>query len=116
MALNYSIAYLIKTNNLSIEDYINKTADFVRETNLELSEKIRNIPKKQDISEIGTSGYALEALPAAIYCFIKSPDNFEKSLITAVNAGGDTDSIAAITGAISGVYNGKEAIPKKWIK
>jgi len=33
----------------------------------------------------------------------------------AVNAGGDTDSTAAITGSFAGIAYGLESIPKEWI-
>ena len=51
-----------------------------------------------------------------IYCFLLSPDDFKNSVIEAVMAGGDTDTCGAITGAISGAYNGIEKIPSSWIK
>jgi len=37
-------------------------------------------------------------------------------VVNAVLGGGDTDTIAAITGVLSGAYNGIEAIPEKWIQ
>jgi ADP-ribosylglycohydrolase len=33
----------------------------------------------------------------------------------AVSLGGDTDTIAAMTGAISGAYHGTQGIPLNWI-
>ena len=67
------------------------------------------------LSEIGTGKYVLESIPAALYCFLNTPMNFEETLLTAVNAGGDTDSIAAIAGALSGALNGAAAIPMRWL-
>lgn len=37
-------------------------------------------------------------------------------MILAVNSGGDTDSIAAILGSISGAYHGYKKIPKRWLE
>jgi len=37
-------------------------------------------------------------------------------MIEAVNAGGDTDSIACITGALCGARHGIGAFPERWIK
>jgi len=44
-----------------------------------------------------------ETVPQAIQCFLES-DSFEDALRTAVSLGGDSDTIAAITGAISEAY------------
>ncbi|PIT89450.1 MAG: hypothetical protein COU27_00290, partial [Candidatus Levybacteria bacterium CG10_big_fil_rev_8_21_14_0_10_36_7] len=66
-------------------------------------------------AEIGTSESAYETVPMALHCFLHSPSNYEKTVIEAANlVPGDTDSIACIAGALSGTYNGLEAIPQKW--
>ena len=61
------------------------------------------------------AAYAMPTTLAALYCFLISPDDFENSVIEAVMAGGDTDTCGAITGAISGAFNGIEKIPARWI-
>ena len=67
------------------------------------------------LEEIGTGKYVLESVPAALYCFLNTPENFEETILTAVNAGGDADSIASIAGALSGALNGAPAIPMRWL-
>jgi ADP-ribosylglycohydrolase len=47
-------------------------------------------------------GYVLECLPAALYCFLRSPDNVEEMLLLAVNAGYDADTVAALAGSSVG--------------
>ena len=42
--------------------------------------------------------------------------SLEDSIIMAVNEGGDADTIAAITGGITGAIFGYENIPKRWIE
>jgi ADP-ribosylglycohydrolase len=32
-----------------------------------------------------------------------------------VNAGGDADTIGAMTGALAGTFNGAQAIPSRWL-
>jgi ADP-ribosylglycohydrolase len=63
----------------------------------------------------GVSGYVNDTVPAALYCWAASPDNIRQSVTNAVLLGGDTDSVAAITGAISGANLGHLAIPGEWI-
>ena len=62
----------------------------------------------------GTGGYVMETVPAALFAFLRTPYYLEETVVTAVNAGGDTDSIGAIAGAISGSFNGLGALPARW--
>ena len=55
------------------------------------------------------------SVPLAIYCFLHHPDDFRDAAVTAVNMGGDTDTIGAMTGAISGARLGWETIPPDWL-
>ncbi|MFN7991354.1 MAG: ADP-ribosylglycohydrolase family protein [Candidatus Micrarchaeia archaeon] len=65
---------------------------------------------------IGTGCSASSTASFAIYCVLSSPDDFEKTVITAANSvPGDTDSIACIAGAISGAYNGLSSIPPRFL-
>ncbi len=59
--------------------------------------------------------YAHESVPTAIYCFLQAPNSFEEAVCFALAVGGDTDSIASMTGAISGAYLGSLAIPQRWL-
>jgi len=65
---------------------------------------------------LGDSELARETIPSAIYSFNHSPYDFENAVLTSVNLGGDTDSRAAITGAISGAFKGLYGIPFGWVK
>lgn len=58
---------------------------------------------------------AEEAVPAAIFTFLhKGHVSFEECINYAIHLGGDTDTIACMTGAISGAYWGLENIPELW--
>lgn len=52
----------------------------------------------------------------AIYEALSHPDSIEDAIVSAVNEGGDADTVGAITGAISGALHGVEAIPERWMK
>ena len=71
--------------------------------------------EKRVISELGNGMAAFESVPTAIYSFLRS-DNFKDSVVYAISLGGDTDTIGAMTGAISGAYYGEAAIPKAWLE
>jgi len=63
----------------------------------------------------GVSGYVNETVPAALYCWAASPDDYRRSVTDAVLLGGDTDSVAAITGAVTGANLGDQGIPSEWV-
>ena len=56
-----------------------------------------------------------EALALALYCFLRSPDNYVATVLRGANTNGDSDSVACIAGSISGAYLGVRAIPAEWI-
>ena len=66
------------------------------------------------VAQLGHSVAAYEAVPAAVYAFLRHPASFSDALRLAIGLGGDTDTIASMVGALSGAYLGEEAIPKGW--
>jgi ADP-ribosylglycohydrolase len=67
------------------------------------------------ISELlGTGVTAQEAVPMALYCFLRHAGSYPDVIHHAVFIGGDTDTIACMAGAMSGAYLGAEAIPAAW--
>lgn len=72
-------------------------------------------PKKEIIAKLGNGMAAFDSVPTAIYSFLRF-DRFEDSVIYAVSLGGDTDTIGAMTGAISGAYYGEGGIPNEWME
>lgn len=75
-----------------------------------LDKEIINLP----VSEIKSTGYVVDTLEASLWCLFNTK-NYEEAVLKAVNLGGDSDTIAAITGSIAGLYYGIEQIPKKWL-
>jgi len=39
----------------------------------------------------------------------------EDAIVTAVNRGGDTDTIGAVTGALAGARFGSDSLPERWL-
>jgi ADP-ribosylglycohydrolase len=65
---------------------------------------------------LGESWVAEEAVASALYCFWRHPDDYRAAVLEAVNTDGDSDSIATITGSLSGARLGLEAIPPEWVR
>lgn len=63
---------------------------------------------------VKSDGYCEHTLEAALWCFLNT-SSYADCVLTAVNLGYDTDTTAAVAGALAGVYYGFEAIPPKWI-
>ena len=61
------------------------------------------------------TGWSMDSFRCAAYS-INNYNGFEKSLIAAVNLGGDADTIGAITGGLAGSMYGFDAIPTRWIE
>ena len=70
--------------------------------------------------EVQSSGYVIHTLQAALWCFYNTA-SYRECILTAVNLGDDTDTVAAVAGGLAGLYyclNGKdesEQIPGEWI-
>jgi len=65
---------------------------------------------------LGNGIEAFNSVPTAICCFLRHPNSFQKTVVEAVCLGGDTDTIAAMAGAISGASLGLEKIPQQWLQ
>lgn len=62
-----------------------------------------------------TGGTVWESFPLALAYAAKYRDNFQKAVLAGANAGGDTDTIAAMTGALIGTKLGAREIPEEWL-
>lgn len=67
--------------------------------------------------EIRSSGYMVDTLEAALWCLWVT-NAYKDCVLTAVNLGEDTDTVAAVTGGLAGIVygcGGKSGIPTCWI-
>ncbi len=66
-------------------------------------------------SEIRGSGYVVESLEAALWCFGRT-STFREAVLAAANLGDDADTTAAVCGQIAGAYYGVQGIPERWLE
>jgi ADP-ribosyl-[dinitrogen reductase] hydrolase len=64
---------------------------------------------------LSKQGWVLIALQNAFYCLLHA-SSLEQGIIDTVHAGGDTDTNAAIAGALLGAVHGRAAIPTRWVR
>ncbi|MEH2204349.1 MAG: ADP-ribosylglycohydrolase family protein [Nostoc sp.] len=74
------------------------------------SGEIAKIP----VEEINSGGYVIDTLESSLWCLLNS-SSYSEAVLKAVNLGGDTDTTAAVTGGLAGIYYGVENIPKQWM-
>lgn len=95
----------------SIDLVLSETGIFVKEYS--------RIPKLWKVSreEISSSGYVVDTLEAALWCLLTT-DSYRDCVLTAVNLGEDTDTVAAVAGGLAGIYygcGGERGVPEQWI-
>lgn len=63
--------------------------------------------------DIKSSGYVVDTIEAAIWCLMNTR-SYKECVLTAVNLGDDTDTVAAIAGGLAGALYGYDGIPQEW--
>jgi poly(ADP-ribose) glycohydrolase ARH3 len=100
-------------------DFLARLTDFVqdrvyREKLGIIEELIEKPDRDRVVAELGHGIEAFNSVPTAIYSFLSFPNSFARAVLSAISLGGDTDTIGAMTGAISGAYLGVDSIPTQW--
>ena len=118
----YAIALATKlqpTSDFNRSDFLAKLSNYVpegvyREKLNRIEALLRQPDKDKVIIELGNGIEAFNSVPTAIYSFLSQPHSFAQAVLHAISLGGDTDTIGAMTGAISGAYLGFDLIPGGW--
>ena len=69
---------------------------------------------QKSAAEIRGTGYVVDSLEAALWCFFHA-GTFEEAILQAANLGDDADTTAAVCGQIAGAYYGETGIPPNWL-
>lgn len=114
--VRYVISLLETKNKISSYNFIKKLdySMFIEEVKLEYSRILFSDISTLNINDINSSGYVVNTLEA-VFWIILNCSNYNESIIGAINLGGDTDTIGAITGSIAGILYGYDNISKRWI-
>lgn len=67
------------------------------------------------LDAIESGGYVIHTLEASLWCLLNT-SSYAEAVLTAVNLGSDTDTTAAVTGGLAGIYYGFENIPPEWVE
>jgi ADP-ribosyl-[dinitrogen reductase] hydrolase len=114
-ALSIALAAAFAANN-DIDNLLNRICEHlpdskVKKTVYSLGSLIdaEHINPASALSVLGTKADVRQTVPAALYCFLRF-DNYHEGVEAAIRAGGDTDTTAAIVGALFGAQLGMKGI------
>ena len=81
---------------------------------VELLEAIGNAADAAPVDFMTKMGWVLIAMQNALWQLLHAP-SLEKGVVDTVMRGGDTDTNAAICGALLGAVHGRDAVPEQWL-
>lgn len=115
--LNLTIAGLLEDPNAEdgdVDATLQDALEYVEsDAPDELVAELRPITRGDSLDTLETSGYVVHSLQTALHDGLRA-ESAKEAVITAVNRGGDTDTIGAITGAIAGARFGASRLPDQW--
>ena len=114
-----------RDQDLSLEEIVNKGIELAKEyycNNDDYQDALPHFKRifYEDIKDIPKDvvrgrGYVVASLEAALWCLLNN-DSYKGTALAAVNLGEDTDTTAAISGGLVGIYYGYDDIPEDWLK
>jgi ADP-ribosyl-[dinitrogen reductase] hydrolase len=114
-AVNLAARELLHGNPYFVEEVLHRLQGTAPRA---LVEAIRRVPWEQEsdlpIAVTGESGYVVHCVEIAFWCAVHRP-SLEEALIFLAEAGGDTDTNAAVAGALLGARDGETGIPPRWL-
>lgn len=118
--------------DLDVDDFLAFVADAMAEIEIApsptrrrpvrmhyLRDRVRRVagwldrPPEEVFARTYTGAYALESFPAALFCFLRTPDRPHEVLLTAANAGYDTDTIGSMAGNLAGAWVGAQRLEEE---
>jgi len=114
--VRYVISLLETKNKISSYNFIKKLdySMFIEEVKLKYSRILFSDISTLNINDINSSGYVVDTLET-VFWIVLNCSSYNESIIGAINLGGDTDTIGAITGSIAGILYGYDNISKRWL-
>ena len=72
------------------------------------------VDARKPCNSINSGGYVLHTYEAALWC-LANTSSYAECVLAAVNLGDDTDTTAAVAGALAGIVYGFDGIPGGWV-
>ncbi|MGH7546747.1 MAG: ADP-ribosylglycohydrolase family protein [Gemmatimonadales bacterium] len=114
-AVNLAVRELLHGNSYFVEEVLHRLEGAAPRA---LVEAMRRVLWEQEtdlpIAVAGEYGYVVHCVEIAFWCAVHRP-SLEDALIFLAEAGGDTDTNAAVAGALLGARDGEAGIPPRWL-
>jgi len=114
-AVNLAARELMHGNIYFIEEVLHRIGDRAPRV---LRDAIHRVPREGEsdlpITRAGETGYVVHCVEIAFW-FVAHDRTLEESLTHLAQAGGDTDTNAAVAGALLGARYGETALPPRWM-
>jgi len=133
VAVSGAVGLALQEKTINVESFISTLADWTNTIEPAFSSELKKLigwlsmPPEEAVTFIsraglyadyvdedewkGISAFVISSVLWSLYSFLRTPDDYWETICTAIGAGGDTDTTAAMAGAISGAYLGIGAIP-----
>lgn len=114
-AVNLAVRELLHGNIYFVDEVLHRMGDRAPRV---LRDAIHRVPRESEadlpIVRQGEAGYVVHCIEIAFW-FVTHDRSLEESLIFLAQAGGDTDTNAAVAGALLGARHGEVALPPRWM-
>ena len=114
-AVNLAARELLHGNQYFLEEVLHRLQGAAPRA---LIEAIGRVAWEQEsdlpLAVVGEAGYVVHCVEIAFWCAVHRP-SLEEALIFLAEAGGDTDTNAAVAGALLGARDGETSIPPRWL-
>lgn len=109
--LNLTLAGILTGTDTPLQDALDEVKGAAPE---ELITALAPLAQGETPDSLDTTGYVIHSLQTALHDGLRA-DSAESAIVTAVNRGGDTDTIGAIAGAVAGARFGATDLPDRWL-
>ena len=114
-AVNLAARELLHGNIYFIDEVLHRIGDRAPRA---LREAIHRVPREREsdlpIAIEGEAGYVIHCVEIAFW-FVTHDRTLEEALVYLAQAGGDTDTNAAVAGALLGARYGEAELPPRWV-
>jgi ADP-ribosyl-[dinitrogen reductase] hydrolase len=109
--LNLTVAGFLEDTDAPLQDALDCVGADAPD---ELVAALEPLARGDSPDTLETSGYVVHSLQTALHDGL-SAESARDAIVTAVNRGGDTDTIGAIAGAVAGARFGASTLPDRWL-
>ncbi len=134
VAIAGAVALAMRPRPLVIESFLSQLAEWVRQIDQSVAFDVYQLSAWVSLSPEaaatfmvrarlcpgsstewrGVSSYVVTSVLWSLYCFLRTPEDYLETIYTAIAAGGDVDTTAAMAGAMSGAHLGLPHLPAAW--